>query len=534
LRVSVRGESARELSAEDWTESGRDELARRVKSLTQLEAVARVAAGVAHDLNNVLAVIETYTGFVKDAPLSAQQRHDLEIARNSARHGAELTAQLLSLSLPTKFESKVVDLNELVRGLDGMLRRVLRSSVSFAVQPAGNALPVRADPVQIDQAILHLVLNARDATPDGGSIGVSLKNSVIGPGHPLHGKIPNGSYGVICVRDTGAGMDEGTRGRIFEPFFTTKPGEAAGLGLVIVSETARQLRGGVHVESTPGRGSEFSVYLPLATLSGAPPPSEPERSNEAPTVLVVDDDPTLRTAIRRILQAKGYGVLEAADGNEAALVATHHDGPIALVLCDLVMPGVGGREAAERVRAAKPRTRVVFTSGYPLEHGSAGSEAWGFVPKPFTPEELLSAVQKCLDAPEASPPLPDLPVVLLVDDEALLRTSLMRVLEECEVSTLAAKSSLHALQILQEQHVDVVVSDHFMPGMDGVRLLEAVSQRWPHCTRILFTAHPSSEVVLDAINRGGVHKVLVKSMHPVAIRDEIARAAKNAQRARLR
>ena len=533
MRVSVREALAREMAGNDDAERGRDELARRVKSLTQLEAVARVAAGVAHDLNNVLAVIETYTGFVKEGALSPQQSHDLEIARKSARRGAELTAQLLSLSLPTSFESRVVDLNELVRGLDGMLRRVLRSSVSFAVQPAGNSLPVRADPVQIDQAILHLVLNARDATPDGGSIGVSLKNSVVGPGHALHGKIANGSYGVISVRDTGSGMDEATRGRIFEPFFTTKPGDAAGLGLVIVSETARQLRGSVQVESASGRGSEFSIYLPLATLSGAPPPGEPERSSDAPTVLVVDDDPMLRTAIRRILQSRGYGVLEAADGNEAALVATHHDGPIALVLCDLVMPGVGGREAAERVRAAKPGVRVVFTSGYPLEHGSANSEEpFEFVPKPFTPDELLTAVQSSLEAPDRSAPLPDLPVVLLVDDEPILRSSLVRVLDECDVSTLAAKSSLHALQILQEQHVDVVVSDHFMPGMDGVRLLETVRQRWPLCTRILFTAHPSSDIVLEAVNRGGVHKVLVKSMHPVAIRDEIARAARLARRAR--
>jgi CheY-like chemotaxis protein/nitrogen-specific signal transduction histidine kinase len=514
-------------------ESGRDELARRVKSLTQLEAVARVAAGVAHDLNNVLAVVETYTGFVKEGALGQQQRHDLEIARNAARRGAQLTAQLLSLSVPTSFESRLVDLNELVRGLDGMLRRVLRTSVSFAVQPAAAPLTVRADPVQIDQAILHLVLNARDATPDGGSISVSLKNSVVGAGHPMHGKIANGSYGVISVRDTGGGMDPATQTRIFEPFFTTKPGDAAGLGLVIVSETARQLRGGVQVESTRDQGSEFSLYLPIAAVSQAPKEGPSERSKDSETLLIVDDDPALRAAIRRILESKGFRVLEAADGNEAGELASHHEGPIDLVLCDLVMPGLGGREAAERVRTAKPQARVVFTSGYPLEHSSTNDgEPVEFVAKPFTPDELVSAVKKCLEAPRQGKPLPAQPVVLLVDDEPNLRSSLARVLEECEVSTLGAKSSLHALQILQEQHVDVIVSDQFMPGMDGVRLLESVRQRWPHCTRILFTAHPSSDIVLEAINRGGVHKVLVKSMHPVAIRDEIAKAARAAQRAR--
>jgi CheY-like chemotaxis protein len=533
--VSVRDQLEKEASDaldELPPASSRDELARRVKSLTQLEAVARVAAGVAHDLNNVLAVIETYTGFVRDGSLSEQQQHDLDTARNAARQGAQLTAQLLSLSLPTTFQSRLIDLNELVRGLDGMLRRVLRTSVSFAVQSAATPLPVRADPVQIDQAILHLVLNARDATPDGGSIAVSLRNSVVGPGHPLADRLHAGSYGVISVRDTGAGMDPATVGRIFEPFFTTKPGDAAGLGLVIVSETARQLRGGVHVETARGKGSEFSLYLPLATLSGAPRDSEPMRGGDSQTILVVDDDPALRSAIRRILQTQGFHVLEAADGAEAASVASHHEGPIALVLCDLVMPGVGGREAAERVRAAKPGARVVFTSGYPLERGSAGDDAVEFVAKPFSPDELVAAVRRGLEASEQRQPLPELPVVLLVDDEPSLRASLVRVLSESDVSTLAAKSSLHALQILQEQHVDVVVSDHFMPGMDGVRLLESVRQRWPHCTRILFTAHPSSDIVLEAVNRGGVHKVLVKNQHPVAIRDEIARAAQAAFRSR--
>lgn len=535
MRVSVRdelGKQASEALDELSPQSSRDELARRVKSLTQLEAVARVAAGVAHDLNNVLAVIETYTGFVRDGALSEQQRHDLDTARNAARHGAELTAQLLALSLPTKFQSRIVDLNELLRGLDGMLRRVLRTSVSFAVQPSATPLPVRADPVQLDQAILHLVLNARDATPDGGSIAVSLRNSVVGPGHPLSDELPGGSYGVISVRDTGAGIDAATLSRIFEPFFTTKPGDAAGLGLVIVSETARQLRGAVHVDSVRGRGSEFSLYVPLATVTGKARPSKPVRAGDAPTILVVDDDFALRGAIRRILETKGYDVLEAADGAEAAKVANHHRGPIALVLCDLVMPGVGGREAAERVRAAKPDARVVFTSGYPLEHASSADEPFEFVAKPFTPDELLTAVRRSLEAPGRQKPLPELPVVLLVDDEPSLRASLVRVLSESEVSTIAAKSSLHALQILQEQHVDVVVSDHFMPGMDGVRLLESVRQRWPHCTRILFTAHPSSDIVLEAVNRGGVHKVLVKNQHPVAIRDEIARAAQHAFRAR--
>jgi CheY-like chemotaxis protein/nitrogen-specific signal transduction histidine kinase len=530
--VSVRGALSNEADDEVAPPSSRDELARRVKSLTQLEAVARVAAGVAHDLNNVLAVVETYTGFVRDGVLDEQQRRDLETARNAARQGAALTAQLLSLSLPTRFQSRIVDLNELVRGLDGMLRRVLRTSVSFAVQAATTPLPVRADPVQLDQAILHLVLNARDATPDGGSIGVSLRNSVVGPGHPLSDKLAGGSYGVISVRDTGAGMDAATQNRIFEPFFTTKPGDAAGLGLVIVNETARQLRGGVQVESTRGKGSEFSLYLPLAALSGPVRESEPVRAGDAQTILVVDDDPALRGAIRRILGAQGYHVLEAADGAEAARLASHHQGPIALALCDLVMPGVGGREAAERVRAAKPGTRIVFTSGYPLERVGHNDESFGFVAKPFAPDELVAAVRRSLEEPERKQPLPELPVVLLVDDEPGLRSSLVRVLSECEVSTLAAKSSLHALQILQEQHVDVVVSDHFMPGMDGVHLLESVRQRWPHCTRILFTAHPSSDIVLEAINRGGVHKVLVKSMHPVAIRDEIARAAQHAFRSR--
>ncbi|HLV65392.1 MAG TPA: response regulator [Polyangiaceae bacterium] len=497
--------------------------------MTQLEVVARVAAGVAHDLNNVLTVVETYTGFVAEHPLDEDQRRDLEVAREAARRGATLTAHLLALSRPTTLETRSVDLNELVRGQGDVLRRVLRSSLTLVVQPAAAALPVRVDPTQIEQAILHLVLNARDATPDGGTISISLRNSVVGPGHPLSKRLAPGSYAVVAVRDTGAGMDSQMQRRIFEPYFTTKPGEASGLGLVIVQEVARTLRGAVHVESTPNRGSEFSIYLPLATL--VPERVGAEVPSAAPVVLVVDDDAAVRAAIRRILSSRGYGVLEAADGSEAAQVASCHPGPIALVLSDLVMPGMGGRDAVERIRACKPEARVLFMSGYTLDRASDAS-AEAFVPKPFSPDELTHAVEKSLAGPLPSTVSPESPVVLLVDDEPALRSSLTRLLSECDVSTLTAKSSLHALQVLGEQHVDVVVSDQFMPGMDGVRLLETIRERFPRCARILFTAHPSSDIVLEAVNRGGVHKVLVKSMHPVAIRDEIARAAEDAFRAR--
>jgi CheY-like chemotaxis protein len=243
------------------------------------------------------------------------------------------------------------------------------------------------------------------------------------------------------------------------------------------------------------------------------------------TALVVEDDAAMRDGLRRILQGEGYRVLEAADGIEAEEIAARYPGAIQVLVSDLTLPRADGHVALARVRASRPDIGAVFVSGRldldrPLPEGAL------FVQKPFASAELTAAVARVIA--DASPSAGGLssvsPVVVIVDDDDDLREAFARVIEECEFVAVRAKSGLHALKILGERHVDVVISDQFMPGIDGMRLLELVRDRFPHCVRILFTAYPSPEVVLEAINRCGVHKVLLKSMHAVAIRDEIERA----------
>lgn len=276
-----------------------------------------------------------------------------------------------------------------------------------------------------------------------------------------------------------------------------------------------------------------SIY---PTSSASPLQDEPvEGASTGPTVLVVEDETALREGLRRMLVAEGYRVLEAADGVEAGDIAARHLEPIHLLVTDLAMPRSDGLAAFERVRASRPGIPAVFVSGRAdIGLRRALPEAAELVLKPFAPNELTDAVARVIAASpaDAGRLLSTSPVVLVVDDDDELRSAFVRVIEECEFSALPAKSGLHALKILAERHVDVVISDQFMVGMDGVRLLELVRQRFPHCVRVLFTAHASSDIVLDAVNRGGVHKVLVKSMHAVAIRDEIERAVLESDRFR--
>jgi CheY-like chemotaxis protein len=331
---------------------------------------------------------------------------------------------------------------------------------------------------------------------------------------------------VISVRDTGMGMSPETQARIFDPLFTTKPrNQGSGLGLVVARAAVDGLGGAILVQSELGRGSEFQVFLPLAIEPAEQPPSPDPKPSLTVTVLIVEDDATMRSGLRRVLEAEGYDVLEAADGTEADEISARHPGQIQVLLSDLALPGADGRDALTRVRSLRPDIRAVFVSGRldtsrPLPSGAE------FVQKPFATGELLAAMTRvsASASPSAGRLISKQPIVLIVDDDEALREAFARVIEECEFQALRAKSGLHALQVLEQQHVDVIICDQFMPGMDGVQLLELVRERYPYQMRILFTAFPSSDIVLEAVNRGGVHKVLVKGMHAVAIRDEIERA----------
>lgn len=508
------------------------ELERRLREVSQLEAMARMAAGVAHDINNVLAIVQSYAEFVAHDPLTEAQAADLRLAQDAARRGAALTQQLLALPRGRDSEPITLELNDAVRNLEDLLRRALGAGIELSTRLATSPLNVLTRAGQVDQILMNLVLNARDAMPLGGRLDIALEAAAIGPGHEAHDKLPRGSYAKLVVQDNGIGMDEETLTQIFAPFFTTKPvGQGSGLGLSVVHDAVRELKGAVFVRSKVDSGTTFTVYLPLGASEPVTNPVSVPVNASTDMVLVVDSDSILRAAVVRILNGAGYSTLEAASSTEAEDVLRKNTQSVRVVISDL--SGPGSKNVAKAVDQAGADVRLIYLSGKTSSSAIAG-ENISFVAKPFASGELLAAVARALKGPPTLRPTsaPRKPFVLVVDDDQALSESLVRVLQESDLVAESSKSGLHALQVLKQRDVDVVVVDQFMPGMEGVRLLELAFARFPMTARILFTAHASPDIVLNAVNRARVAKVLLKNMHPVAIRDEIAAIATEAMRRR--
>ncbi len=370
----------------------------QLRQAQKMEAVGRLAGGIAHDFNNLLAAISSYAELLLDAlPADAaaappaalaaavhDAREDVREIRRAAERGATLTRQLLAFGRGQLLQTRDLDLNLVVGDLGRLLGRVLGAEVELRLQLAADPAPVRADPGQLEQVLLNLAVNARDAMPGGGVLSIGTRHVLVPEGTIAEGaaaELAPGRYVAVDVRDTGVGMDAATLARIFEPFFTTKPaGQGTGLGLAMVYGIVAQTGGRVTVDSAPGRGTTFTLYLPalaavpaLAASRAAPAdaPESPAPDGAGTTVLVVDDEAALRGAAARLLARRGYTVLEAGDGVEALGVAERHAGPVHLLLSDVRMPGMDGRELARRFRAARPEARVLLMTGYP---GSEGDE----------------------------------------------------------------------------------------------------------------------------------------------------------------
>jgi CheY-like chemotaxis protein len=328
---------------------------------------------------------------------------------NAANRAASLRRQLLAFSRRQVLQPTVLDLNALTSNLEKMLRRLLREDIQLATRFDPQLALVNADAGQLEQVIVNLVVNARDAMPRGGQLSIETANVMLGPGYgATHAEAPPGAYVLLAITDTGIGMSKATQARIFEPFFTTKPaGQGTGLGLSTVYGIVKQSGGYVWVYSEVDRGTTFKIYLPAVATEATTARTE-EESEPSPTmaaaperILLVEDEPNVRRIARRILERSGYTVLEAANGHEALRVLERRREPIALVLTDLVMPEMGGRELARKVRVVSPMSRVVFMSGYTedavlrqsvMEPGSI------FLDKPFTFDTLLRKVREALNA----------------------------------------------------------------------------------------------------------------------------------------
>jgi two-component system cell cycle sensor histidine kinase/response regulator CckA len=389
--------------AEDVTEQ--KQLEEQLRQSQKLEAVGRLAGGVAHDFNNMLTAIGGYTSFALErAPAGSPLRSDLDEVRKATERAALLTRQLLAFSRKQVLQPEVLDLNTIVAELESMLRPLLGEEVRLTTRldPALGA--IEADPGQLQQVVMNLVVNARDAMPAGGPISIETANADIEEAGD--GTIEPGSYVTLTVRDEGEGIDEATIGQIFEPFFTTKDaGKGTGLGLATVYGIVKQSGGYLSVETELGAGSAFTIYLHrVAAMAGPTPAPEPAPEPEpvagtaaAATVLVVEDEEVVRSLVHQVLEGDGYRVLVANDGEEAVVIAAADD--VQLLVTDLSMPKLGGRELAEALRAANPGLKVLYMSGY-AESGILSDgvlpPGTAFIGKPFTLGELTDSVRDLL------------------------------------------------------------------------------------------------------------------------------------------
>ena len=393
----LRVQSVRDSTAAVHAERERRSLEDRLRVSQKMEAVGRLAGGVAHDFNNLLTIISAHAEFLAQS-LGSDNPEVQGIAR-AAERGAALTRQLLLFSRHKPVAHEHVDLNAAVTEVLRLLARVLGEPVRIESQREPGLWFVRADPDQIGQVLINLAVNARDAMPQGGTVRIATANEVVRDARTLRGgELPAGRYAMLTVADSGDGMSEEVLARLFEPFFTTKEyGKGTGLGLATVYGIVRTCGGGIDVESRPGAGSTFRIYLPASDEA----PEHKRRVSHLPdagrgeTILVVEDEDPVRTLLRRILVNHGYRVLEARDGADGLRRAQEHGGEIHLLLTDMVMPEMTGTELAEKVSAQRPSTRVLFMTGY-TEHDAA--DAAVLLHKPFSSSTLLGQVRRLLDA----------------------------------------------------------------------------------------------------------------------------------------
>lgn len=413
--ASMNAALQREIEERKHAEKALSRSEEQLRHAQKMDAVGRLAGGIAHDFNNMLSVILSYSAMsigqlAPDAPLRA----DISEIHKAGMRAAELTSQLLAFSRQQVTAPKIVDLNATIAEMDRMLRRVLGENIEQRTLPAAGLWQVEVDPSQIDQVVVNLALNARDAMSAGGRLTIETANVALDENFALdHLGVLPGPYVMLAVSDTGMGIDKPTQARIFDPFFTTKEqGKGTGLGLSTVFGIVRQSGGTIWVYSEIGTGTTFKVYLPRvmapgvrATTTETPPLV---RLAQERTILLVEDEPQVRVLAHTILSRMGYVVLDAHDGPSAVALGETYEGDIHLLLTDVVMPGMNGRELADRIRPTRPHMKVLFMSGYTgnvVVHSGVLDGGVEFLQKPLTPTSLLRKVAEVLNGAVAERPL---------------------------------------------------------------------------------------------------------------------------------
>ncbi len=498
VEVSVRmvgeeGRRFRQSVIRDITERKRAEeeqrkLQQQLVQAQKMESIGQLAGGVAHDFNNHLTVINGYCDLLlnrigESSPLAEQVAQ----IRRAGEQAARLTQQLLAFSRRQMLEPVTLNLNQVIADSMKMLKPLIGEDIEVETHLSPELHLITADPGQILQVLMNLTTNARDAMPGGGRIIVETLNVELDRSYAeRHAEVTPGSYVLLAVSDTGLGMDEETRGRIFDPFFTTKgKGTGTGLGLSTVFGIVRQSGGWIWVYSEPGKGAAFKLYFPKCTAAAAvaEPVAEPARTapRGTETVLVVEDQDEVRGLTTTILRGYGYHVLEAANGAEALRLCESFRGAIHLLVTDVVMPGMNGRELANRLNAVRPETKVLFTSGYTanvISKQGVLDPGVAFLPKPFLPDGLASKVREVIGEPETKG------TILVADDEESIRVLLRQILNSGGYEVLEAPDGLAALNLVRRKQFDVALVDLAMPVQEGFQTLREMRELRPEMKTI--------------------------------------------------
>jgi two-component system, cell cycle sensor histidine kinase and response regulator CckA len=449
-------------------------LEERFHTAQKLECVGRLAGGIAHDFNNLLTVINGYSSMLlRGSEADARTRSGLEEIKKAGEKASMLTQQLLAFSRKQVVQPRLLDLNSIVRDTERMLRRLIGENIALTSVLDPDLGKIKVDPGQLSQILLNLAVNARDAMPDGGSLTLETANIEFQTRF-VEGRqsVVPGPYVLLAVSDTGTGMDEATRSRIFEPFFTTKgPGRGTGLGMATVYGIAEQCGGWVWVYSEPGKGTTVKVYFPRAGAAlvvdeEVPALTEGLRGNE--TILVVEDQEEVRKFAVTVLSGAGYRILTAENGVAALKMCENREMPVDLLLTDVVMPGMSGRELSRRFRTVCPATKVLFMSGYTDNLAMLRNEVDAdavFLQKPFDPYDLAAAVRTLLGPPRSAP------LILLATGENGVRTMVRHILATVGYDVLEVMSGSQMLVMANSGKVDLVITDLVTPEEEAFRRL---------------------------------------------------------------
>jgi PAS domain S-box-containing protein len=519
------------LLVQDINEQRRaQELAEELRHSQRLDAVGRLAGGVAHDFNNMLTAIKGYSELLLDALDSNDPRRGpAEQISRAADQAATLPRQLLAFSRKQPFEPEIVDMNDAMSVSSDMLRQLLAADIKLVVDPLAENANVLAVPGHVEQVLLNLALNGGDAMPDGGTLTLTTSNRCVEVDEALKSETAPGRYVVLTVLDEGIGMDAETADHIFEPFFTTKA-TGSGLGLSTVYGIAKQKGGFITVESQPGKGSRFEMWIPCIEVST---PAESAKGNTRPceaeptTVLVAEDEAMVRDLTVTVLEGAGYHVLAAANGEEALALCEDGSAAIDVLLTDMVMPGIGGRELAKHITSARPGTPIVLMSGYTEDEASTDASEYepaAFIEKPFTPQDLLDRIAQSLGRTAASHG--DIsrrssarPTILVADDHPAVLDSVSSYLEDSGFDVVArASRGDDALAHILRERPALALLDVRMSPLTGIEVAHQAQRRAPDTRVVLFTGYGDGQMLEQALDAGVRAFVLKETSMPELLR----------------